>query len=605
MSVGKSTLINALVRERVLPSAAEPLSSVPVELRYGSQLVATIHIFDGVRPIIRQFVGAQDISDHLTTRGERVLRNKYSRTARVLGAEVSVPSDLLASGLHLIDTPGVGGLNPAHRRQTLATLQNVDAVLFTILPDRPVNAYELAFLAESVDRVGSYVIVQTHRDHTSDAVDRLTSVLATLRRPDTWAGVADTPAHEIAQRFTDVQAVAVSAKLALDSSAADLCAGGSTPDLTGMGDLCDTIRQEIVDKAVKIHRADMLRLTRSTADAVRTRLDDLMELLRSGDESAKPIREREERVLKWIERDGDNWKSDLRAATTAVQAEVTETTNARIRLLRRTYRDKFATMKAAEIESKVRQLVVEPDSLVVDLLATVRSRLTDAVSGIISAHSDDRVAQNLDLIRTAEEVSGHLPASPSPDIDLSDAYASPAARVEVEDYVPVATVGITMFARQYTNRQQDSRRHVRPGQVGTASSAVAAIGAVLASSPVLVPIAIAAALFTGIAVWRRRRADTIAAAQQAYADVENAILQKALPPAVEQAAIERDALIELIEELTEEERASIARDREDLDWAANLPGAERLDLMDDIDRDRRALDRCTDMLSDVEAIWSR
>ncbi|MFD7653954.1 dynamin family protein [Actinosynnema sp. NPDC059797] len=607
VSVGKSTLINALVDAKVLPTAAEPLSSVPVELKYGPHVVATVHIFDGVRPDVRQFVGAQDISDHLTTRGERVLRQKYSRAARVLGAEVSVPSELLASGVSLVDTPGVGGLDPAHRRQTLATLTDVDAVLFAFLPDRPLNAHEIAFLAESVHRVGSYIIVQTHRDHTGDALARLESVQAKLRLPETWAEVVDGDAQagELAARFADVRGVAVSAKLALEADRADGREARSAADPTGLADLREAIREEIVEKAVEIHRADMLRLTRSTAEAVTTRLDDLMELLNAGDETAKPIREREDRVLEWIERNGDNWKSDLHTTTAEVQVEVTELANERIRLLRRSYRDKFPTMNAEQVEAEVRQMVTEPENLLIEMRALVRLRLTESVTRIIAARPNHRVAKNLDLIRTAADVSRRLPAAPDVAMDLSDAYASPTSRVDAEDYTPMATVGATVFARQYIKKREDQQRSTGPEASGAVGSVVVTVGAILTSSTVLVPIALAAVLFTAISRWRRRRADTVAAAQQAYAEVETAILTTALPNAVDQANVDRDALIALIEDLTAEEQQSIARDREDLDWVANLSPAELLDLMDDIDRDRCALDRCEAVLSRVEKAWSR
>jgi hypothetical protein len=77
--------------------------------------------------------------------------------------EISHPAPLLRY-LSLLDTPGVGGLDPAHATVTLAAVERATALLFVADASAPLSRPELAFLAAASDRVDTVVFALTKID---------------------------------------------------------------------------------------------------------------------------------------------------------------------------------------------------------------------------------------------------------------------------------------------------------------------------------------------------------------------------------------------------------------------------------------------------------
>jgi predicted GTPase len=65
----------------------------------------------------------------------------------VARVEVRLPSELLASGVVLIDTPGVGSTFQHNTAAANAVLEECDAALFVVSPDPPITEVEVQFLA--------------------------------------------------------------------------------------------------------------------------------------------------------------------------------------------------------------------------------------------------------------------------------------------------------------------------------------------------------------------------------------------------------------------------------------------------------------------------
>src|ERR1035438_9050536 len=96
---GKSTLLGALVGEPILPMGVVPVTAVPTVLRYGNQRTARVLIGETWRTIP---------PDDLPLYVSEELNPENSK--QVSGAEVFLPSPLLASGMCLVDTPGIGSV---------------------------------------------------------------------------------------------------------------------------------------------------------------------------------------------------------------------------------------------------------------------------------------------------------------------------------------------------------------------------------------------------------------------------------------------------------------------------------------------------------------
>ncbi|HUY13736.1 MAG TPA: dynamin family protein [Terriglobia bacterium] len=156
---GKSTLINALIGEAVLPSGFIPVTTVPTIVRYGAGRMARIQ---------RQDRGWQEInlSDlNLYVSEEHNPEN----VKRIAGVEVFVPAPLLAEGMCLVDTPGLGSVFAGNTEATQAFLPRIDAALVVVGADPPLAGEELR-LVEAVGRqVRDVILVLNKADRTTDA----------------------------------------------------------------------------------------------------------------------------------------------------------------------------------------------------------------------------------------------------------------------------------------------------------------------------------------------------------------------------------------------------------------------------------------------------
>jgi hypothetical protein len=96
---GKSTLINALLGHRVLPARHRPTTAVITIVRSGDEEVAWLHPRGGGEPIA---VPIGELADHLVIDGSDDAPPQYDPVV------LSDRAELLAEGIELADTPGLG-----------------------------------------------------------------------------------------------------------------------------------------------------------------------------------------------------------------------------------------------------------------------------------------------------------------------------------------------------------------------------------------------------------------------------------------------------------------------------------------------------------------
>jgi Dynamin family len=133
---GKSTAINALLGEPILPTGVVPLTSVVTVIRSGHSSVATAELLGGQTIAI----AVSELPDYVTERGNP---GNTRGVARVI---IEHPSPWLANGVRLVDTPGIGSVYEHNTDETLKYLPQADAVLFVASVDQPLNRAELDFL---------------------------------------------------------------------------------------------------------------------------------------------------------------------------------------------------------------------------------------------------------------------------------------------------------------------------------------------------------------------------------------------------------------------------------------------------------------------------
>jgi gas vesicle protein len=132
---GKSSLVNALVGAPVCPVDDDAATAVPTFVRHGETATAEL-VWPGEEQR-REPVELNDIRRHVIENGE---------VERVAGVEIRIPRSILAGGLILVDTPGIGGLGSAHAAASLAAISLADAVLFVTSAAQELTRSEVDFL---------------------------------------------------------------------------------------------------------------------------------------------------------------------------------------------------------------------------------------------------------------------------------------------------------------------------------------------------------------------------------------------------------------------------------------------------------------------------
>jgi GTP-binding protein EngB required for normal cell division len=156
---GKSTLINALIGEPILPVGFIPVTAVPTVIRFGAHPRARVQARDGSW----QEIAVSDLNQYVS--------EEYNpeNTKGVTGVEVFVPSALLSTGMCLVDTPGLGSVFTGNTTATQAFIPHIDAALVVVGADPPLAGEELA-LVEAVGRqVENLILVLNKADRTTDA----------------------------------------------------------------------------------------------------------------------------------------------------------------------------------------------------------------------------------------------------------------------------------------------------------------------------------------------------------------------------------------------------------------------------------------------------
>jgi signal recognition particle receptor subunit beta len=156
VSSGKTTLTNALASSpALLPVDVDVATGVFVVVSYAATPRVRVFTRDSQTPIE---ISLAEIAEWVS-----VGRNPDNEKG-VLHVEVGVPSPLLAEGVRIIDTPGVGGLDSQHAAMTLTALAGADALLFVLDASAPLSRPELQFLIRAASSIQTVVFALSKAD---------------------------------------------------------------------------------------------------------------------------------------------------------------------------------------------------------------------------------------------------------------------------------------------------------------------------------------------------------------------------------------------------------------------------------------------------------
>ena len=155
---GKTSFINALLGEDLLPTAIVPLTNVATRVRHAPHPSAHVAFLDGrteERPL-------EDLHLYTTEKGNP------GNAKRVLLVEVGFPATALRDGTMVTDTPGIASIFEQNTRAAMEYIPQADAAIFLVNADPPISEAERAFLKEVRPYMAKLFFVQNKIDQVSE-----------------------------------------------------------------------------------------------------------------------------------------------------------------------------------------------------------------------------------------------------------------------------------------------------------------------------------------------------------------------------------------------------------------------------------------------------
>lgn len=145
MKRGKSTFLNALIGENLLPSDVNPCTALLTILRYGPDKTVTIHFNDGKSPEHIDFASFKDRYTIDPEEAKQLEEQKQIAFPDVSHAVVEYPLPLLEKGVEIVDSPGLNDTE-ARNDLSLGFIQNCHAILFVLRATQPCTLAERRYL---------------------------------------------------------------------------------------------------------------------------------------------------------------------------------------------------------------------------------------------------------------------------------------------------------------------------------------------------------------------------------------------------------------------------------------------------------------------------
>ena len=155
-SVGKSTFLNALMGEKILPSYSDETTATVTFLRHKSKAdneqKGKVYYADGSSEDIDS-IETDVISHYVSTRSDIPV------AATVNHLDLFLDSNFLNGNITLVDTPGLNGTADGHREITEAQIMKSNVCLFMFSADRPGGKSEFEFLSQIKTKANKIIFV--------------------------------------------------------------------------------------------------------------------------------------------------------------------------------------------------------------------------------------------------------------------------------------------------------------------------------------------------------------------------------------------------------------------------------------------------------------
>ena len=177
-SAGKSTLLNALMGKRILPSFSNETTATVNFLRHKDKAqdgeAGRVFYSSGEQEIMND-ANIDTIMQYVTTKGDDVAKN-------IAHLDLYLDSPFLKDGVTLVDSPGLNGVADGHREITENQILKSHASIFLFNSDHPGSKTDFEFLFELQSKVKTIIFVLNKIDAIkADEGETPESIIETLK----------------------------------------------------------------------------------------------------------------------------------------------------------------------------------------------------------------------------------------------------------------------------------------------------------------------------------------------------------------------------------------------------------------------------------------
>ncbi|MCB0976780.1 MAG: dynamin family protein [Acidimicrobiales bacterium] len=379
---GKSSLINAVIgRYGLLPVDADVATAVHLAVHDGTpEAVRVTRVDHETGATTVEEIDPARLADFASMSGDQEV------VATVTAAEVVVQDPLLARGLTLVDTPGVGGMTRGHRDITMAALQRADVLVFVVSCSEPVSLTELEFLSEASERIGNVVLVATRADlgtgDTNDAmaedVRRRIGVLADRRETD------DPAAARRLRRLAERPVVLTSSYLA-EQAARRLERGrveqaAAMRAESGIDELIGRLGQA-VDARENVRLANLLQLVSVITNQMESEQSDRLRAVDGDGSVEEELRARSEELERAVGAQA-RWRGVLANGISRMQTGAGRDVSRELTAVRDHYRELF---DSKDVELDIDAFSVQLQQSLVAAWANLSNQVSTQFDGVINS----------------------------------------------------------------------------------------------------------------------------------------------------------------------------------------------------------------------------
>jgi len=368
---GKSLLVNALLgRPDASPVDVDIATSafvrfIPVA---GARADGDADLlYAGAR---REKIDLAELADWVTIAGRHV--NDPNIDELPLGAEVSITSRFLPR-IGVVDTPGVGGLNPNHLRLAKMASTSASIVLMTCDASAPITAPELEFLQVVSAEIDAVLIAVTKID----------------KNPRHWRAIVDENRRllrEHAPRFGDTPVIGVSSLRALSALAMDpgerrdsaLRASGLPQLIERLDELCDTGR--------RLSAANGIRTALTGLECLASQLEMRRSAIVGQEETVAQLSQEETR-LKKLRLQENTWRDNMTRDLNSVQRETLESADHQLDELKANWKKRLDHTRLDLLRRRPQAFVADITADLEAMLARVSDEYRARVAKLIEDYS--------------------------------------------------------------------------------------------------------------------------------------------------------------------------------------------------------------------------